>query len=95
MRLHKYLEDVLGSKVKVRIVRELFKYPSKSFTIRELADSINFTHTGVRKALIGLKGSNLVRVEYHGQSNLINLNNKKHFQKDTDGKYFLREVQVA
>src|SRR3989338_4200075 len=77
MRLHNYLEDVLGSKVKVKVLRELFKYHPKPYTIRELAASINgVTHTGVRKVLGDLLSSNLIRVEHHGQSNLITLNDK-------------------
>jgi len=75
MRLHRYLEDVLGSKAKVKILRELFKYTTKSFTIRELAKSIKtVSHTGVRKALGDLQGANLIKIEHHGQSNLISLN---------------------
>ena len=75
MRLHNYLETVLGSKVKIKILRELFKYAPKSFTIRELAESIkDVTHTGVRKALGDLQGANLVIIEHHGQSNLLRLN---------------------
>ncbi len=75
MRLHNYLDDVLASKVKVKILRELFKFPSKSFTIRELAQSIkDITHTGIRKSLGDLQKSNIVNIEHHGQSNLISLN---------------------
>lgn len=75
MRLHNYVEDVLGSRAKVKILRELFRYTTKSFTIRELAESIkDISHTGVRKALGDLQGANLIKVEHHGQSNLINLN---------------------
>ena len=77
MRVHRYLEDVLGSKVKIMVMRELFKYPSKASTIRELAESIKeVTHTGIRKALGDLQGANIIRVEHHGQSNLVTLNGK-------------------
>lgn len=77
MRLHNYLEDALGSRVKINVLRELFKYRSKSFTIRELAASTkDVTHTAVRKALGDLQGVNIIKVEHHGQSNLITLNDK-------------------
>ncbi|MBI2176157.1 nucleotidyltransferase domain-containing protein [Candidatus Woesearchaeota archaeon] len=74
MRLHAFLEDVLGSRVKVNVLRMLFKFKAKTFTGRELAESIRLTHTGVRRALRELQASNLVKLEYHGRSNLITLN---------------------
>ncbi len=74
MRLHVFLEDVLGSRVKVNVLRMLFKFKAKTFTGRELAESIRLTHTGVRRVLRELQASNLVMIEYHGRSNLITLN---------------------
>lgn len=74
MRLHTFLEDMLGSRVKVNVLRMLFKFKAKTFTGRELAESIRLTHTGVRRALRELQASNLVLIEYHGRSNLITLN---------------------
>lgn len=77
MRLHNYLEDVLGSRVKVKVIRELFKYSPKPFTGRELASSIkDVTHTGVRKSLADLQSANIIKIEHHGQSSLITLNTK-------------------
>jgi len=73
MRAHNWLEDVFGSRVKIKMVRELLKH-SKFFTMRELAKDINVSHTGVRKALRDLQGANLIKVEYHGGSNLISVN---------------------
>ncbi len=83
MRLRGYLEDVLGTGVKIKVLRTLFSYPSKTFTIRELAESSNgVTHTGVRKALVNLIRSNLVNVEHHGQSNLVSLNRKNRLYRE-------------
>jgi len=77
------LGDVLGSRVKIKVLRTLFNYPSKTFTIRELAETSNgVTHTGVRKALGDLIGSNLVNVEHHGQSNLVSLNRKNKLYRE-------------
>ncbi len=75
MKLHAFLEDLLGSKAKVGVLRMLFKYRPKTFTGRELAESTGtLTHTGVRRALRELQAANLIKLEYHGRSNLINLN---------------------
>lgn len=74
MRLHAFWEDILGSRAKVNVLRMLFKFKAKTFTGRELAESIRLTHTGVRRALRELQAANLVMIEYHGRSNLITLN---------------------
>ena len=74
MKLHTFLEDILGSKVKIAVIRMLFKYRPKAFTGRELAESAGLTHTGVRRALRELQASNLIKLEYHGRSNIITLN---------------------
>ncbi len=74
MRLHTFWEDILGSKAKISVVRTLFKYAPKAFTGRELAESAGITHTGVRRALRELQASNLIKLEYHGRSNIITVN---------------------
>lgn len=74
MRLHAFLEEILGSRVKVKVLRLLFKFKPKTFTGRELAASTGLTHTGVRGALRELQAANLIKMEYHGRSNLITLN---------------------
>ncbi|MBI3034175.1 nucleotidyltransferase domain-containing protein [Candidatus Woesearchaeota archaeon] len=77
MRFRNYLEDMLGTKVRIKVLRELHKYPTKVYTIRELASSIkDVTHAGVRKAVIELRKSNAILMEHHGQSNNIVLNRK-------------------
>ncbi len=94
MRIHNYLEDALGTKVKIRVLRELFKYPTKPYTIRELSGAIRVTHTGVRKALGDLRGSNLITIEHHGQSNLIKLN-RDSFLRGTFSAIFQQEIYEA
>lgn len=73
-----YLEGILGSKVRVGIVRALLKFPEKLFTARELANFIKVSHTPVLKSLKDLVGMNLIEIEKHGTSNLIKLNKKSY-----------------
>ncbi len=73
-----YLEKVLGSKVKIKIIRTLFRFPEKRFTARELANFIGASHTPVLKSLPDLEGMNLISVEKHGNSKLIKLNKKSY-----------------
>ena len=42
-----YLGTLLGSKVKIKILRALFRFRTKTFTLRELAKYINVSHTAV------------------------------------------------
>lgn len=44
-------EAVLGSPLKVRILRILLRYPAREFTVRELARAVGASHVGVGKAL--------------------------------------------
>jgi len=81
MLFHKYIERIIGSKVKIKILRAMFRFPGKRFTIRELASFIKITHPAILKCLDDLQGMGLIRIERHGQSNLLNLNQKSHLYK--------------
>ena len=51
MLYHNYLESLLGSRVKVKILRTLCRHRGKESTVRELADFLDVSHIGVLKAL--------------------------------------------
>ncbi len=78
MLLHHFWETVLGSKVKIKMLRVLCRYPAKKFTVRELARLAHSAHTPVLKSLPDLQGMNLIRVEKHGTANMITFNAKSH-----------------
>jgi predicted nucleotidyltransferase len=68
----------MGSKVKVKILRALFRFQTKTFTSRELANHIRVSHTAVLKSLEALQGMNIIKIESHGTSNLITLNQESY-----------------
>jgi predicted nucleotidyltransferase len=74
MLVNSYLEELLGSRVRVKVLRAISRYETKSFTTRELADFVDVSHTAVLKALPYLQGMNIIRVESHGTSNAIRIN---------------------
>jgi len=75
MLIHNYVEEVFGSKVKVKILRTMFKFPTKTFTGRELANlTKNVSHMAVSKSIKDLADMNLIEIEHHGTSNLLKLN---------------------
>ena len=77
-----YLETLLGSKVKVKILRALFRFQTKTFTSRELAKYIKASHTAVSKSLGDLQGMNIIKIESHGTSNLITLNQESYLYNE-------------
>jgi len=74
MLFHDYLEMLLGSKVKIKVLRTLWKYRGKEFTIRELAKFLGISHTGVKKVLDDLEKTNVIRVRTLGRSYAFKLN---------------------
>ncbi len=74
MLFNNYLETLFGSKVKVRILKAFYRFPTKTFSSRELAKHIKVSHTAVLKSLGDLQGMNIIKIESHGTSNLITLN---------------------
>ena len=82
MLLHTYLEGILGSKVKIKVLRVMYKFPTKVFTGRELAGHIKeVSHMAVSKSLKDMIGMNLISVEYHGASQLLSLNKNSYLFK--------------
>jgi predicted nucleotidyltransferase len=78
MLLHQYLETLLGSRTKIKILRALHRHTGKEFTIRELADFIEVSHTGVRKALDDLYEMNAITLKAIGNSHTVTINSHSH-----------------
>ena len=87
MMFSNYLETLLGSKVKVKILRALFRFQTKTFTSRELASNIKVSHTAVLKSLGDLQGMNIIKIESHGTSNLITLNKDSNLMADLNSLF--------
>jgi len=73
MRFHETLEDILGSKIKIRILR-LFYRTKGSYTGREIARLIACSPEATRKALNDLTRHGLLRRDYVGASHNYYLN---------------------
>lgn len=78
MLLHQYLETLLGSRTKIKILRTLHRHGGKEFTIRELANFIGVSHTGVRKTLTDLYEMNVITLKAIGNSHTVSINNNSH-----------------
>jgi predicted nucleotidyltransferase len=74
MQFHNLAETLLGSKVKIKVLRTLWKYEEKEFTIRELAKFLRISHTGIKKVLDELEKTNVVKLRTLGKSHAFKLN---------------------
>jgi predicted nucleotidyltransferase len=74
MQFHNLIEMLLGSKVKVKVLRTLWRYREKEFTIRELAKFLGISHMGIKKVLDELEKTNAITVRTLGRSYAFKLN---------------------
>lgn len=74
MQFHDLIEMLLGSKVKVKVLRTLWRYRAKEFTIRELAKFLGISHMGIKKVLDELEKTNAITVRTLGRSYAFKLN---------------------
>jgi predicted nucleotidyltransferase len=73
MRFHETLEDVLGSKIKIRILR-LYYRTKGSYSGREVARLIDYSQEATRIALHDLMEQGLLKRDYAGTSYIFTLN---------------------
>lgn len=68
------MEDLLGSSLKIRLLRTLLKFPQKGFGIRELAAFLGVNHRSVAEAVKSFEQHNLVSVKVFGRSHAVYMN---------------------
>lgn len=93
MRFHKPLSDVLGSRIKVDILRLLSRTRS-DHTGRELAGLIGYSHNATRSALEELESSGLVIHRQAGRANLYSLDADNVIYTDILSPAFLVEDRL-
>lgn len=74
MKLHNLLDDIFGSKSKVRILRLMFRFPQREFTEREIAKNILMSQNTVNLALVELRKTNILSYRKIGRANVYILN---------------------
>ncbi len=78
MKLHKYLEQVLGNKTSIGILRTLVKYKGKIYTIRKLAEDAGVSHPEASTTLQELEKFGIVEIQPIGRAHQITLNEKSY-----------------
>jgi predicted nucleotidyltransferase len=82
MKFHKFLDDILSSRVKLDILRAFYKHKTKEFTERELADYIKRCQSPVNYAIKDLVSSNVLKMKVIGKANVYTLNTESYFVKN-------------
>lgn len=78
MKLHKYLEQVLGNKIAISTLRVLVHYKGRIFTIRSLAQDAGASHPEVSATIAELEKFGIVQVQPVGRAHQISLNKKSY-----------------
>ena len=74
MKVHNILDNLFGSKSKVKILRLMFKYPDREFTEREIANEINVSPNTVNLSLRELREENLLSYRKVGRAHAYQVN---------------------
>jgi predicted nucleotidyltransferase len=78
MKLHNYLEYVIGNKIAIGMLRALVRYKGKIYTIRGLAEDAGASHPEVSKTLTDLEKFGIVQIQPVGRAHQISMNEKSY-----------------
>ena len=78
MKLHEYLEQVLGNKIAISTLRVLAHYKGKIFTIRRLAEDAGASHPEVSATVAELEKFGIVQIQPVGRAHQVSLNEKSY-----------------
>lgn len=78
MKLHNYLEYVIGNRIAICMLRALVKYRGKIYTIRGLAEDAGASHPEVSKTLADLEKFGIVQIQPVGRAHQVSLNEKSY-----------------
>lgn len=78
MKLHKYLEQALGNKISISVLRVLVHHKGKIFTIRRLAEDAGASHPEVSVTVGELEKFGVVQIQPVGRAHQVSLNEKSY-----------------
>lgn len=91
MRFHKYLEQLLGNRSTISILRALFEYKGMIFTVRHLAETAKISHTEANQTIEMLERFGVIKVQPVGRAYQISLNDKSYILDKIVGPNFTAE----
>lgn len=81
MRLHAYLEQVVGSKTSISVIRALLTHKGKVFTVRKLAESARSSPSEASLVVRQLEETGALKLQPVGRSFLVTLNEQSYVLK--------------
>ncbi|MDE1863243.1 MAG: nucleotidyltransferase domain-containing protein [Thaumarchaeota archaeon] len=78
MLLHRYLEEVLGNKASITLLRTMINYQGKVFTIRGLAQEAKVTPNEAALTIHDLERFGIVKIQPVGRAYQLELNRKNY-----------------
>lgn len=78
MRFTKYLEELIGTKSDIKLLRTLLRYPAKEFNENELARVSGVGQKTVNRAMPKYVSHGIVSVRTIGKANVYTLNSRHH-----------------
>ena len=78
MLLHRYLEQVLGNKTVITLLRTMITYRGKIFTVRGLADEANVSTNETALIVHNLEKMGIIKIQPIGRAYHLELNEKSY-----------------
>ncbi len=78
MLLHRYLEEVLGNKISITLLRTMINYKGKIFTVRGLAEQAKVTPNEAALTIHDLERLGIVKIQPVGRAYQLDLNKKSY-----------------
>lgn len=78
MQFHDYLEQVLGNKAAIRVLRAMIRYQAKIFTKRSLARTADVSVNEVALTIRDFEDLGIIRVQPVGRSHQLSLNKRNY-----------------
>lgn len=78
MLLHRYLEQVLGNKTVITLLRTMITYRGKIFTVRGLADEANVSTNETALIVHDLEKMGIIKIQPIGRAYHLELNEKSY-----------------
>lgn len=78
MQFHDYLEQVLGNRVAISLLRAMIRYPSKIFTIRGLARTASVSVNEAALTIHDFEKLGIIKVQPIGRAHQLSFNKKNY-----------------
>lgn len=78
MLLHRYLEQVLGNKIGITLLRTMINYQGKIFTVRGLAEESKVTPNEAALTIHDLERFGIIKIQPVGRAYQLELNKKSY-----------------